>query len=171
MRRIPQRVDIPGFEGIYYVTIDGKVYHYGREDKPLKPVLRRDGYAVCLCGKNGKKHMRMNNIMRMCYFNNTNLPLKHLASPKDFSYWNLKPTERKEISKIAGDHNRKAVVRIYKGEVEFYASATECGKENDLSQSTVGKYCSGKRKTTLDGAVYMWESCYFNKCGEEYDIN
>ena len=92
---IPQSVRIPGWP--YYLAIDGHVYRDGSK-KPLKPILKRDGYCVNLSDGNRRKSFRLNNLMRDLYFGGVKLPMQHLNGCKtDFSYWNLKPMKRSEI--------------------------------------------------------------------------
>ncbi len=52
------RKDIPNFEGLYSVDIDGNVYAYPnlahRDEKQLKPRLRKNGYLYVSLRKDGK---------------------------------------------------------------------------------------------------------------------
>ena len=52
------RKDIPNFEGLYAVDIDGNVYAYPnlahRDEKQLKPRLRKNGYLYVSLRKDGK---------------------------------------------------------------------------------------------------------------------
>ena len=52
------RKDIPNFEGLYAVDIDGNVYAYQnlahRNEKQLKPRLRKNGYLYVSLRKDGK---------------------------------------------------------------------------------------------------------------------
>jgi DNA-binding XRE family transcriptional regulator len=52
------RKDIPNFEGLYVVDIDGNVYAYPnlahRNEKQLKPRLRKNGYLYVSLRKDGK---------------------------------------------------------------------------------------------------------------------
>jgi DNA-binding XRE family transcriptional regulator len=52
------RKDIPNFEGLYAVDIDGNVYAYPnlahRNEKQLKPRLRKNGYLYVSLRKDGK---------------------------------------------------------------------------------------------------------------------
>ncbi len=52
------RKDIPNFEGLYSVDIDGNVYAYPnlahRNEKQLKPRLRKNGYLYVSLRKDGK---------------------------------------------------------------------------------------------------------------------
>jgi DNA-binding XRE family transcriptional regulator len=52
------RKDIPNFEGIYSVDIDGNVFAYPnlahRDEKKLKPRLRKNGYLYVSLRKDGK---------------------------------------------------------------------------------------------------------------------
>lgn len=161
-KSIPQKVKI--FDWPYYLTIDGKVYREN-STKPLTPVKRRDGYSVTLCNNKKQKTFRMNNLMRIFYFNNTPLPIKHLNGCKtDFAYWNLKPMPRKEIS-IAERKNgwtAKAVIEILPdGTENIYPSAAECGRKNYVSDSTIRSWCSKRRKNTINENKYYYEKDYY----------
>lgn len=161
MKRVPQKVDIPGFEGLYYVTIEGEVYRYGK-DKPLKPFERASGKKEVILSKNSKAtHKSIGVIMKECYFKD--IPQDYLLARKgsksDFSYWNLFPISRKDFNaKI--NPRRKCVVRIKDGKVEFYSSARKCSKDNFYNAAEVAKICNSKSKKGLDGATYMWEKDY-----------
>lgn len=153
----PQKVQIPGFP--YYITIDGEVYRNGAK-KPLKPILRRDGYSVNLSNKGKKRSVRVNNLMRELYFNGIKLPLKHLNGCKtDFSYWNLKPMQRSKIPLFERKNgwNAKCVIEtLPDGTDHLYASAAECARAIHVSCSAVRKWCNGKHKNTSNENEYRW---------------
>lgn len=155
---VPQSIKIPGWP--YRITIEGNVYREG-SSKPLKPILRRDGYSVNLSNGNKKKIFRINNLMRELYFGGTNLPLKHLnGCKKDFSYWNLKPMPRAEISKYESKHgwSAKCVIEtLPDGTENVYPSAAECARQIHASYSAVCKWCNGTHKNTVNDNSYRWE--------------
>ena len=159
MKEIPQKVDIPGYEGVYYVTIDGEVYRYGKSI-PLKKHCDNRNYRVNLSlgGKTTPKSM--GTIMKMCYFKGTSQKLKHKGSRDDFSYWNLVPASQSEIVTGINKSRRRKVIRILDEKETFYNSVDECAKTNFIDKSTICRYCNKQRKSTIDGATYMWEEDY-----------
>lgn len=64
--------DIPGYEGEYGVTIDGKVYSYKR-NKFMKPALGKQGYLYIHLqqGNKGKKY-KIHRLVAMTYISNPN---------------------------------------------------------------------------------------------------
>lgn len=161
MISVPQSVKIPDWP--YYITIDGQVFREGKSH-PLKPRLRRDGYVVNLSEhrtSGGKsQYYRVSNLMRMCYFGNTPLPLRHkngLAA--DFSYWNLEPVPRAELCrKIAPERgNARAVICTQNGIETVYTSIIAAARANYVAPSTIRKYCNSTDGRMLDGVAYKWE--------------
>lgn len=154
---IPQKVKIKDFP--YYVTIDGQVFRIG-SNKPLKPILRRDGYTVNLHANGKIKHVRINNIMREAYFNGTKLPLKHLDGDKlNFSYWNLKPMTNSEIATFErpNGYNAKPVIEtLPDGTENIYKSAAECARKIFVAYSTVRKWCNGAHGNSVNDNKYRW---------------
>lgn len=157
-KSMPQKVQIPGWP--YYLTIEGHVYRDG-SDRPLKPVLRRDGYGVTLCYKNRKKTFRLNNLMRDLYFGGTQLPIKHLDGDKlNFSYWNLRPMPRNQIPGAERPHGwyAKSVIETRPDGTEtIYESAAECARRLYISSCAVRNWCNGKCNPSINQNLYRWE--------------
>lgn len=64
--------DVVGYEGMYAVTDDGRVYSY-ITNKFLKPVFTRDGYLrVCLCKDGTHKTKSIHRIVATAYIPNKN---------------------------------------------------------------------------------------------------
>ena len=154
---VPQKVNIPGWP--YYVTIDGEVFRFGSK-KPLKPILRRDGYSVNLFDHGRSKYIRINNIMREAYFNGIKLPLKHLDGNKlNFSYWNLRPMTRSQMATFErpnGYHAIPVIETLPDGTENIYKSAAECARKIYVSKSTISKWCNGKHKNSVNENKYRW---------------
>lgn len=65
-------LDVKGYEGLYGVTKDGKVYSY-ISNKFLKPGVERGGYLCVILCKNGKKkHYKVHRLVAMTYIENPN---------------------------------------------------------------------------------------------------
>lgn len=155
---IPQSVRIPGWP--YYITIEGHVYRDGSK-KPLKPILKRDGYCVNLSDGKRRKTIRLNNLMRDLYFGGVNLPMKHLNGCKtDFSYWNLKPMKRSEIPTAERQHgwSAKAVIETLPDGTEIiYPSAAACGRARYISAEVIRAWCNGRKQNRINENKYRWE--------------
>lgn len=67
--------DIPGYEGKYAITEDGKIWSY-RSKNFLSPFLCKGYYFVNLCGKNGRKRESVHRLLALTYIPNPeNLPV------------------------------------------------------------------------------------------------
>ena len=59
--------EIPGYEGLYAITKDGRVWSYRRQ-RFLNPEVVHNGYLRVNLWANGKnKHMRVNRLVLMTY--------------------------------------------------------------------------------------------------------
>ncbi len=158
---IKDKVDIPGYEGLYYATPDGEVFKYGTNHKMklyYKP--SRGVYYVSLTKNKKQTQVNMSKVMKMCFFNNTQDRLIHIGMKSDFSYWNLKPMSASDANRISAAGRGIPVVRVFDGEPQFYRSIAACSKENFISERAIGKYLRNTAKKTVDGAVYLYEKNY-----------
>lgn len=76
--------DIPGYEGLYAATEDGRIWSYRRK-KFLKPGKGKDGYLYVILCKDGKpKTYRIHRLVAETYLPNPlNLPqVNHLDEDK-----------------------------------------------------------------------------------------
>ncbi len=155
MQQYPDKVDIPGYEGLYYATPEGEVFN-ARTGRQVKMSCNKRGCYQIHLNKNGnRKTLTMSRIMKMCFFNNTDKCIIRTEMKSDFSVWNMKLVDRNESNRMSAECGGIPVVRIKDGEAQFYKSIADCAKDNFLCASTVGKYLRNPSKKTADGAVYM----------------
>lgn len=164
---IPQQVDIKGYDGKYYITIEGEVFRrHKKSTRKLKPYFKSKRFCVGLTNAKGKKKSyTLNQLMKQNYFNcdNPNYGMYHKNGLEaDCSYWNLKLISKSELGKITGGQSRsKTVLEICKhsGEIiKIYPSARKTAKAKFVSYQTIIDYCNGKVKTTLfPDVVFVWE--------------
>lgn len=170
--------DIPGFEGKYAVTEDGKVWSY-KHRKFLKPKLVNGYPMVDLFKKDdSKKHpMHVHRCVAITYLPNPdNLPeVNHKDEcPTNPNVDNLEwcthkynmnygtRTQRAEASKTADGwaRCRKASVEAHKKPVrcvelgKVFESIKEAAQAVGACAGKIGQCCIGKRKTC---AGYHWE--------------
>ena len=155
--------DIPGFNGVYQINCRSdirKVAAHGQY-KMLHPWTNRSSgkrYAYF----QGKPRLVMS-LMRITFFGE--LPKGYVTYHKDGvrsndELWNIGVTTKKELSARVGRANggQVKVVKISSdGEiVDFYRSASEAARKNNMNHSTVARYVSGKMKGIYapDGYVY-----------------
>ncbi len=82
--------DVPGFENLYAITQEGKVWSYPKSNRQqgkwLAPVFDKDGYIKIALSKNGKFfYKRVHCLVAQTYIENPfNLPhVNHLNGVKD----------------------------------------------------------------------------------------
>ena len=170
---VPQQIDIKGYRGKYYITIQGEVFrrHCKYCVSPLKPYLKNGKYCVGLTNSTGEKKLfTINRLMKQSYFNCTdpNYGVYHKNGLKaDHSYWNLQLIHKTDLGKITGGQSKsKTVLKICKstGDVlEIYKSARKASADNHVSHQTIADYCNGKVKNTLfPNVTFVWEDDFDN---------
>ena len=166
-KQLPEQMDIPGFDGRYYVKQDGTVWHR-KKTKDSQIHGYRDRYRarrLRLTPYGGESRMiTMSKVMRSTYFKDMDpaLVLCHINGLEaDWSIWNLKPMTRKELGHLK---NRKGRARsVFKidpktGDVlKIYPSARAAARD----YQTVLYACNGKsvrhKYKATDGYIYKWE--------------
>lgn len=164
---LPQQIDIKGYDGKYYVTIDGDVFRrYKSCDRKLKPWSRHRHYSVSLTDDKGKKKERtINSIMKRAYFNcdDKNYGVYHKNGVKaDCSYGNLKLVDAQTLGKLGGGKSTsKTVLKICKETnaiLGIYPSARKAAKSHYVSRQTMSDYCNGRTKNTaFPDFKFAWE--------------
>lgn len=152
--------DIQGYEGLYAVTEDGRVWSY-RSKKFLKPGVVR-GYLQITLSKNGvKTQCCIHRLVATAYIPNPeNKPqVNHKDENKlnncvDNLEWmtNKENTNYGTRNERIGKAQGKLVRCIETGVI--YYSTREAGRQTGLNQSHISKVCRGERKTT---GGYHWE--------------
>lgn len=163
-------MNIPGYDGKYYVREDGTVWHRGKT-KDWKLTGHRKGRSreLKLTDSTGAYRIfTMTKIMRSTYFRDLRADwvLMHINGLEaDWSIYNLKPISREELGRI---RNRSLAARsVIKRDpsnmqiVAAYSSAREAGRKNYMSYQAVLDACnrSNKKRKGMgpDGYLYEWE--------------
>ena len=161
-------VDIAGYDGLYAITNDGKVWSY-RKNIFLKPYLTRGYLKVCLYKDKAEKQVLVHRLVAEAFLPNPqNLPqINHKDENKknncvDNLEWcdakyNINYGERNR--KIARSHCKK----VYCVELDkVFESAKSAAIELNLFDSNIAKCCKSKYKTT---GGYHWK--YFDQIAKE----
>lgn len=103
----PERKDVPGYEGLYYVTNNGDVFSYEKTwicgankrkhykpESEIKKFINKDGYYNVILCKNGKpKNFKVQRLIAISFIPN---PLNlHEVNHEDGNKLNNKPTNLK----------------------------------------------------------------------------
>lgn len=152
-------VDIPGYEGKYAITEDGKIYSY-RSKKFINPYIDDHGYRrVDLGDKKYRIHVLLGRIFIP---NPENLPtIDHIDRNKlNNDLTNLRWADRKTQVENQ-DHNchevrKKKILQINKETkmiIKEWESITEAAKALNIDSSSITKVALNKRKSAGD---YIW---------------
>lgn len=154
-------IDIKGYEGLYAITEDGKVWSY-RTKKFLTPKDTNDGYLqVKLCVKGNQKYMYIHRLVADAYIPNPDgkPQINHIdENTKNNCVSNLEWCDSqynnnygKHNSKIA-DSKNKPVICIETGII--YKNGIEAAKAYGLSSSQIYGVLNGRCKTA---GKYHWK--------------
>ena len=170
---VKDKMDIPGFEGRYFVKSDGTVWKYAdpkRKEHRIYGNRRNRSIGMTLMGHDGKDyHMTMAAIMKKTYFKGKvpdGYSLMHLNGMQDdYSVWNLKPISKQELGKISFRHNdARSVIKIDPKNwkrIAIYKSAAEASRKTVCCESTIRNACNKKNVNrpgiAPDGYYYQWE--------------
>jgi len=168
---LPEHIDIPGYEGKYYVCLDGTVWHrWKTTDTQMFGHKKGRNRDLKLTDKTGKVTCRtMSWIMKHTYFRDLppDMVLMHRNGiERDWSVHNLKPISRQELGrKRYRSNSARSVLKIdpETGEIlAAYSSSREAGRKNHCSYQTILDACNMKnvRRTGMapDGYLYRWEA-------------
>lgn len=149
--------DIKGYEGLYAITEDGKVWSYKR-NKYLIPEVLENGYLRVSLSKDGKYHkVRIHTLVANAYLDNPNgyEDINHKDENKENnSVSNLEWVSHKDNCNY-GTRNNKIRKAVYCVELDkVYESQSAAAKELGLWQGNIGKCCNGIWETT---GGYHWK--------------
>ncbi|MDC7953589.1 NUMOD4 domain-containing protein [Liquorilactobacillus mali] len=171
--------DIPGYEGIYAISDDGKVYSYPKRHRNaagyyiqpsriLKLSNDKDGYPFAILYKDGNKSThKVHQLVASAFIPNTNSKLTdidHINNIKDDNrVCNLKwCTHRYNIKKLnLGNRNystkKKKVLAIsLKDKMRFeFNSIRDAERKLKISAGLICKCAKGNRKQT-NGYVFKY---------------
>lgn len=152
--------DIAGYEGLYAITDDGKVWSY-KNNMFLKPFLARGYFKVRLCKNGANKQLLIHRLVAEAFLPNPKkLPqINHIdENKKNNCVDNLEWCDAKYNINY-GEHNEKVAKshckKVYCVELDrVFESAKSAAIQLNLSDSNIAKCCKGKYKTT---GGYRWE--------------
>ena len=147
-------IDIPGYDGRYYITFEGEVFRRYK-GKTVKITARQKGktYVVRLTDLKGKRKMfTLSQLMRMTYFKGIKKCLCHRNGlGTDYSVNNLMPISKQDLGKMTGGDSRsKPVCKSKDGPaVDFYRSAHQAAKANYMSYQSRYRQVQWKSKVKI----------------------
>ena len=149
--------DIPGYEGLYAVTEDGKVWSYRRKIF-LKPTPNNRGYLLVLLWKKRQvKGYLIHRLVAEAFIPNPEgLPqVNHKDEDKTNNCVdNLEWMSAKDNHNY-GARNAKCRKPVYCVELDkTFDSAKIACEETGIDASAIGKVCRGERKTAKG---YHWK--------------
>ena len=152
--------DIPGYEGLYAATEDGRIFSY-RSKRFLKPRLNKKGYCRVQLYKNGKgKDFYIHRLIAATYLDNPeNLSqVNHKDEDKsNNSVQNLEFCDAKYNNNYGTGKERSAKSRrkkIFCVETnQIFASETEAAIKNNVSKASINKALKGIYRTS---AGFHW---------------
>ena len=167
---VPQQMDIPGFDGRYYIRIDGTVWQRRKsKDTRMQGHRRRRKREYKLTTPEGRTICKSASaILRETYFRGLpqNMRLLHKDGlESNWAYWNLQPMTQSEIGKkYHRSVDARCVLKIdpATGEVvQIFRSAREAGRAVFCSRQTIADACNHRSKRNPgiapDGYRYCWE--------------
>lgn len=157
--------DIPGYEGLYAATDEGKIWGYKRQHYLLEAVEK--GYCrVSLCKDGNVKRYNVHRLVAMAFIPNPdNLPevnhkneiktdnsvsnLEWVSKSANCSYGNRNNKAYIARTNREGGFNRGLRKPVYCEELEtVYDSVKEAAAALDLHDANITMVCKGQRKTT-----------------------
>ena len=153
-------IDITGYEGLYAITEDGKVWSY-RKNIFLKPYLARGYFKVRLYKVENNKQFLIHRLVAEAFLPNPqNLPqinhkdenkLNNCADNLEWCDAKYNINYGKHNEKLSKSHSKK----VYCVELDrVFDSANQAATQLNLFDSNIAKCCKGKYKTT---GGYHWK--------------
>lgn len=149
--------EIEGYEGLYAVTRDGRVWSF-RSKKFLKPAENDKGYLqVCLYGIRRNKHPQIHRLVAEAFIRNPNpeekTQVNHLDENKKHNYvenldW-VSPKENVNYgTRNKRDSEKKSHPVYCYNNNTVYPSASDAAKQLGLHQTEVSRCCRKERCQT-----------------------
>lgn len=150
---------IPGYEGRYSVSDDGRVFSH-ISNRELKPKIDRYGYKAVALSKGGKmRHLTVHRIVAITFIPNplSKKCVNHINEIKtDNRLENLEWVTVKENdnhgtrnSRMSNTKSKKPVMQILPdGTIRYFKGVKDAGRQTGLNRCLIADCCKGKRKTT-----------------------
>lgn len=145
--------DIKNYEGLYAITMTGRVWSY-RSKKFLKLAKRkRDGYLeITLCKDGKQKSYKIHRLMAETYLPNPdNKPcVGHIDDDKtnncwDNLYWTTFFGNNNYGSRAKSSRAAKKVICLETGQI--FRTLSEAANEMNLNTGNLSRNCHGRNKT------------------------
>lgn len=158
--------DIPGYEGIYQASTEGRIRSYRRGILRQKNNARKGRSSKALyvrLYKGGKEHKApVHQLVARTFIGEC--PKGQVVCHKsrmifDNSIGNLCYVTNEELGRRAGRAGRRPVILVSRnGIVKAYSSAVEAGEDLCISKEAVAFRCHGKAKGLLPGDMEVaWD--------------
>lgn len=151
--------DIKNYEGLYAITMTGRVWSY-KSKKFLKPGVSGNGYILVRLYKDGKvKNFSVHRLVAETYIPNPNgkPQVGHIDdNPKnncwDNLYWTTSLNNNNYGSRAESRYGAKKIVCLETGQI--FRTVREAAKEVNLTPGSISSACHGKSKTC---GGYHWK--------------
>ena len=167
---LPEQIDIPGYDGRYYVRQDGTVWRrYKTKDTRIYGHRKRRAREMKLIHPDGcLKVTTMSWIMKQTYFRGMDpgsVLFHKNGLEADYHVNNLLPVTRAELGKATyRNYRARCVEKVDPGTglvIQIYTSAREAGRKNFCSYQAILDACNKVNKIRSgigpDGYIYRWE--------------
>lgn len=149
---------VPGYEGRYSVSDDGRVFSHIR-NRELKPKINRYGYKAVSLTKDGKAHhLTVHRIVAMTFIPNpfSKDCVNHINEVKtDNRAENLEWATVKENnnhgtrnSRMSDTKSIKPVMQIMPdGTIRYFKGVKDAGRQTGINRSNIAECCKGRKRT------------------------
>lgn len=146
---------VPGYEGLYEVSDDGRVFSLVRH-RELKPKIDRYGYKAVTLTKNGKpQYITVHRLVAKAFIPNpfSKRCVNHINEIKtDNRVENLEWVTVKENdnhgtrnSRMSDSKCKKPVIQtLPDGTVRYFKGVKDAGRQTGKSHSSIAAWCKGK---------------------------
>lgn len=152
--------DIKGYEGLYAITEDGRVWGYKRKHF-LSLIPDKDGYLkVGLSKDNKKKSYFIHRLVAETYISNpNNLPqVNHIDEIKQNNNVNNLEWCDYSYNVNYGTRNKRISKPVYCEELnKVFESATVAAKELQIDRSHISSCCKGNKIKSVGGYHFKYK--------------